>query len=188
MIELEPESRLRILSWDIENKPLDYSGPDWTNAEITAIAWGWMDQKKIHVRALGEVDAVTMLSDFRKAYDEADCVTGHWITGHDLPIVNGAMLEFGLPPLDPKLVSDTKAHLIKRRYLSASQENLSEMLGVRAQKFSMNSIKWRAANRLTPEGIALTKKRVTDDVRQHRELRRKLIELGALKPARMWRP
>lgn len=188
MIEFDGSGRLRILSWDIENRPLDYSGPDWTNGEITAIAWGWTDQKKIRVRALGEVDAVTMLSDFREAYDQADIVTGHWITGHDLPITNGAMLEHGLPPLDPKLVSDTKAHLVKRRYLSASQENLSEMLGVESQKFGMNSIKWREANRLTPEGIALTKKRVTDDVRQHRELRKKLIELGALKPAKMWRP
>lgn len=178
----------KVLDFDIENRPLAYLGPDYMTAEITAIAAGWMDEEKIHVWALGEVDGRTMLDGFRRLYDQADRVTGHYIRKHDLPIINGAMLEHGLTPLTEKMTSDTKLDLVKFQQLSASQENLSEMLGVGAGKFHMNQPRWREANRLTPEGIALTKKRVTDDVRQHRELRRKMIELGALKPPRMWRP
>lgn len=178
----------RMLDFDIENRPLAYLGHDYMTAEITAIAAGWSDEKKIYVWALGEVGGRTMLQGFRELYDQARIVTGHYIRKHDLPIINGAMLEHGLPPLSEKMTSDTKLDLVKFQQLSASQENLSEMLGIDAAKFHMNQPRWREANRLTLEGIALTKKRVTDDVRQHRELRRKLIELGALKPARMWRP
>lgn len=179
---------MRVLDFDIENRPLSYLGPDYTTAEITAIAWSWADQKKIHCRALGEVEYVDMLRAFVKAYDAAGMVTGHYIRRHDLPIINGAMLELGLPPLSPKLTSDTKLDLVKRQYLSASQESLAEMLGVEKNKYHMTQPKWREANRLTPKGIALTKRRVRDDVRQHRELRVKLLKAGALKPPSVWRP
>lgn len=188
VIEFDGSGRLRILDFDIENRPLAYLGHDYMTAEITAIACGWTDQKKVHVWALGEHSGEQVLRCFREFYDQADVVTGHYIRKHDLPIINGAMLEHVLPPLSEKMTSDTKLDLVKFQQLSASQENLSEMLGISEGKFHMNQPRWREANRLTPEGIALTKKRVTDDVRQHRELRRKLIELGALKPARMWRP
>lgn len=52
----------------------------------------------------------------------------------------------------------------------------------------MSQPAWREANRLTPDGVALTKKRVIDDVVQHRALRAKLIERGVLKPPSVWRP
>ena len=56
------------------------------------------------------------------------------------------------------------------------------MLGIDAPKVQMDQKKWREANRLTPEGIALTKERVVGDVIQHMELRNALIELGWLDP------
>jgi len=99
-----------------------------------------------------------------------------------------AMLEYGLPPLAAKLTSDTKIDLIKRKGLSASQENLSAALGVPAAKVHMSNADWRTANRLTKKGLALTHKRVVGDVLQHMQLRRALIERGLLGPARMWRP
>jgi len=131
---------------------------------------------------------LAMLKGFRVLYDQSDIVTGHYLLKHDLPVINGAMLEYGLPPLAPKLVSDTKVHLVKRKYLSASQESLAGMFGLPEAKHHMSNPEWREANRLTPEGIEKTRKRVIDDVIQHKALRARLVELGALKPPRVWQP
>ena len=188
MLRWSESKPLRWLDFDIENRPLSYAGMDWTTAEVTAIAWGWCDQKRVHVRCLGEVSAEEMLEPFIAAYNKADGVTGHYIIKHDLPILNGALMELGLPLLGPKLVHDTKIHLTKRKDLSASQESLGEMYGVHHPKEHMSQPKWREANRLTPEGIKETRRRVTGDVRQHKALRAKLLEVGALKSPSVWHP
>lgn len=179
---------LRWLDWDIENRPLNYMGGDFTGSDITAIAAGWADEKKVHCWALGEVSTEEMLTGFLDLYNAADGVTGHYIRNHDLPIVNGALMEFGLPTLTPKLTCDTKNDLIRRKDLSASQESLAEVYGVEASKYHMSQPAWREANRLTPEGIALTRKRVIDDVIQHKALRVALLNAGALKSPSVWRP
>jgi hypothetical protein len=128
-----------------------------------------------------------MLTLFREAYDQADMVTGHYIRKHDLPIINGALMEYSLPPLGDKLTEDTKLDLIKRKDLSASQESLSATLGVPAPKVHMDQHSWREANRLTPEGLKKTKERVTGDVIQHKLLRARLHELGMLHGPKVWR-
>lgn len=204
---------LRVLDFDCENRPLSYLGGDFTTGEVTAIAWQFIGEPRTaHVALLGvqcqhEVytgDLFTlgehrtcgeyhngesledMLAAFAQVYDEADMVTGHYIRGHDLPVLNGALLELGRAPLGDKLTHDTKLDLVSRRYISASQENLAEMLGVRAPKVHMNTPRWREANRLTPRGLELTRKRAVGDVRQHIELRRRLLSMGALGRPRMW--
>jgi hypothetical protein len=135
---------------------------------------------------LGEVDPVTMLERFVAAYNDADMVTGHYITGHDLPHINAALMEARMPTLDAKLVQDTKTSLVRRKGISGSQESLAGMLLLQHDKVQMNQTKWRAANRLTREGLAETKKRVVGDVQQHIEMRAKLLELGYLGPPRRW--
>ena len=35
---------MRVLDFDIENRPLSYLGSDFTTAEVTAIAWAWCDR------------------------------------------------------------------------------------------------------------------------------------------------
>lgn len=196
---------LRILDFDTENRPLAYLGGDFTTGEVTAIAWQFIGEPRTararvlgfqcqHVNHDGDVcneyhageSYEDMLGDFVRAYDEADMVTGHFIRGYDLPVINGALLEMGRAPLDDKLVHDTKQDLVTRKYLSASQENLSETLGITAPKVHMNNPKWREANRLSVEGIELTRKRVVGDVRQHIKLRERLMEIGALRAPRMW--
>lgn len=192
MIDLTSGDRLRILDFDIETRKVGFHnggrfGPD--GCEPTAIAAGWSDQKAVRCWLLGVDDAVTMLTEFRKMWDRADCVTGHYILKFDLPILNAAMLENGLPMLGEKLASDTKLDLRSVAGLSQSQENLSDMLRiVDEKKFHMNDTRWRESTRMTPEGIKLAKKRATDDVRQHKAMRAALIKAGALKPPRMWRP
>lgn len=177
----------KILDFDLENRPLSYLGSDFTTSEITAIAFGWYpDSEFIGSWLLGRDDPKEMLSRFVDLYNLADIVTGHYILLHDLPIINGALLEYGMPPLGPKLVSDTKVHLTGGKGVSKSQESLADMLGVEAPKIQMTQAKWREANRLTPEGITETRKRVEGDVRQHMQLRAALIAGGYLKRPVLW--
>lgn len=179
---------LRILSLDIENRPLSYLGHDFTTSDVTAIAVGWCGSKRVWCWTIPDFTAVQMLTAFVEFYDQADMVTGHFLRKHDLPIINGALMEAGLPKLKPKLTHDTYMDLVKRSGISASQENLASMLGLEVPKQGMSQTMWREANRLTPKGIALTKRRVKGDIRQHRELRDRLVELGLLGPPRMWAP
>lgn len=179
---------MRVLDFDIENRPLSYLGSDFTTAEVTAIAWAWTDRPQdVTVYLLGEHDLSSILKSFVDAYNRADLVTGHYILGHDLPMVNGALMECGLAPLADKPVQDTKVHLIRTKGISQSQESLGAMFNLDAPKVQMNQSKWRAANRLTPEGLAEVRQRVTGDVRQHIELRQTLLDRQLLRPPSVWR-
>src|SRR5689334_21007894 len=69
---------LRVLDFDIENRPLSYLGSDFTTAEVTAIAWAWCDNpNQVEVYLLGESDLPQILRRFVEAYTAADMVTGH---------------------------------------------------------------------------------------------------------------
>jgi len=177
-----------ILDFDIENRPLTYAGKDFTFGEVTAIAASFGPYEDMHCWLLGVDDPVVMLKEFTEFYNQAYMVTGHYIRKHDLPIINGAMLEYGLAPLGAKLTCDTYLDLVKIQGVSKSQENLSSMLGIEASKVGMSQMSWRSANRLEPGGLRKTEARVTGDVRQHQALRVKLIEQGMLTPPRVWSP
>lgn len=181
--------KIRILDADIENRPLAYLGQEYTSGEITAIAACFVGEPdSMRCWLLGRHSPRQMLQGFRRLYDKADLVTGHYITMHDLPVINGAMLEHGLPPLSAKLVCDTKVDLVKHLYLSASQENLCEALGIPEAKVHMSNAKWREANRLTAAGLEYTKARAIGDVLQHMALRERLVELDMLNPPKQWTP
>lgn len=179
---------MRVLDFDIENRPLSYLGSDFTTAEVTAIAWAWCDAPDdVTVYLLGERELPYILTRFVEAYKSADMVTGHYIKGHDLPMLNGALMECRMPTLPDRMVQDTKIDLVRSKGLSLSQESLGAMFRLDHAKESMNQIKWRAANRLTPEGLAEVRRRVVGDVRQHIALRRELLALGYLGSPVMWR-
>jgi hypothetical protein len=179
---------MRVLDFDVEARPLHWISGDYVSKEITAIAWAWTDAPEdVTCYLLGETDPIAMLSAFRAAYERADMVTGHFIRGYDLPMVNGALTEYQLPALSDKLSQDTKLDLVRRQGLSGSQENLGVMLGLEHGKVKMDQAKWRAANRLTPEGLAAVRERVTGDVRQHIEMRRRLLDLGYLSAPVVWK-
>ena len=137
--------KLKVLDFDIENRPLSYRGL-FPTADVTAIAAGWLHEppSKVQCWLLGRETQLEMLEGFLELYNEADMVTGHYIRRHDLPILSGALMEHGLPVLEDKLASDTKLDLVRRKDLPASQEDLSEMLGVPAPKVHMTQTKWRA--------------------------------------------
>lgn len=180
---------LRILDFDVEARPLHWISGDYVSKEITAIAWAWTDAPK-HVECylLGETDPREMLTRFVEAYDKADIVTGHFIRGYDLPMINGALTEYQMPALSKKLTHDTKIDFIRRQGLSSSQENLGVMLGLENPKVKMDQSSWRSANRLSPEGLKLVRERVIGDVRQHIEMRARLLRLGYLGPPVKWEP
>ena len=179
---------LKVLDFDLENRPLSYWYDGQCTSEITAIAASWMGSNHVYVWLLGQDDPTMMLDDFGTLYDEADMVTGHYIRKHDLPIVNGAMMEMGLQSLDPILTQDTKEDLVKRGGLSASQEALSAMFHLSNPKHHMTQEDWRDANRLTKEGLEKTRMRVVSDIVQHKQLRQELLDRGLLKKPRYWRP
>jgi hypothetical protein len=179
---------MRVLDFDCEARPLHWISGDYVSKEITAIAWAWTDQPdNVTCYLLGQTDPVTMLQAFCEAYRQADMVTGHFIRGYDLPMVNGSLTEYQLPSLPDKLSQDTKLDLVRRQGLSGSQENIGVMLGLEREKVKMDQRSWRDANRLTPEGLEKTRKRVVGDVQQHIEMRARLLRLGYLAPPVVWR-
>lgn len=176
----------RILDFDIENRPISYGGGDFTFSDITSIAAKWIGEDDCMVWLLGVDDQQRMLEEFLEVYRGADLVTGHYIRNHDLPIINGGLVEYGLGQLPRKMTCDTKNDLIGFSGISKSQENLAEMFGIAEPKIQMNQVKWRAANRLTHDGIELTRSRVVGDIYQHEQLRAELLRRDLLKPARPW--
>lgn len=190
---------MRILDLDLENRPLSYLGSDWTTDEITAIAWSWVGSDYVacwllnrngeYEHAGGEnLPAETLFNVVAGVVEAADMVTGHFIRRHDLPILNGALLEYGQKPLGKTLTQDTKLDLVSTKGMSLSQENLGEALGLSHPKVHMSQVQWREANRLTPAGLALTRERVCGDVLQHKEMRRALLKQGMLKAPEVWEP
>ncbi len=188
-MKLQIQKQLRILDFDIENRPSSYWYDGRPTAEITSIASCWdADINTMQVFLLGVDDPIEILQTFVERYNEADIVTGHYIRRHDLPIINGGLLEYGFPILEPKLTIDTKLDMVKKGDIPATQEYLGELFGLPAPKVQMSQHKWRQANRLTPEGIKLTKERAVGDVTQHILLRSDMMKRGLLKAPKMWRP
>jgi hypothetical protein len=184
-------SRLRLLDFDCESRPLGWIGSDYVHQEITVIGWKWIGEPgDVQVRALSKDDRSRriMLRAFREAYDQAGLVVGHYIRNFDLPLVNAMLVEVGETPLGPKLTQDTKNDLPSMKGVSKSQENLAEMFGVPEPKIHMNVPRWREANRLTRKGIEKGVERAVFDVLQNIALRDELISRGLLGPPRMWRP
>lgn len=196
MFELTHKSYLRILDFDVECRPMSWYGGDWVTKEVTAIAWKFLDEDIAHHWLLlpsrtweaHQKKKLAGLKRFIKAYNAADMVTGHYIRGFDLPLLNGTCIRLGVDPLGPKLTHDTKGDLITMQGLSKSQENLASLFEEMHPKIGMNVGKWEVGNSLVLEGREETKKRVIGDVEQHEEFRLELIRRKALQRPKMWTP
>jgi hypothetical protein len=185
--KLESQAKLRILDFDTEARPLSYWG-DRPTAEITAIASCFVDDiGSMEVSLLGQDDPKEMLQRFVERYDAADIVTAHNLRRYDLPQINGALMEYGLPSLKPKTTIDTYLDMKKKGDIPASQEYLLDLFEL-GTKVHMGQHSWRTANRLLPDGVKKTAKRVTGDVYDHMRLRAYMAQRGLLKNAKVWRP
>lgn len=179
---------MRVLDFDIENRPLSYWYDGQTTAELTGFAMAWADDPdSMSVFLLGRDDMDYALRFFVDAYNAADMVTGHYIRRHDLPHMNSELMERGMAPLGEKLTQDTKLDFVKKGDQPATQEYLAELFGVEAPKYTMTQHDWRRANRLTREGLDYTKVRCVGDVVQHMELRQKMLAAGVLHEPKVWR-
>lgn len=194
-MRLARKGAARILDFDCECRPIAWYGGDWVTKQPTAIAWKFVGERgRVEVAVIGEsfdtrqvlTEEAAMLERFRAAYDAADIVTGHYIRGFDLPLLNGALMRLGLPLLGTKMTQDTKLDLVRGQGLSKSQANLGAMFELHHPKVPMNTALWAEANMLLPDGIEATKRRVVGDVRQHVELRATMLERGLLAAASPW--
>ena len=190
--DIPPKPEPRVLDFDIETRPLAVWFDGKCTWEPTAIAWAW-GNGPVSVVVMGvESDAIDILEPFREQFDiavrEGAILTGHNIRDFDLPVLQAAMIENGLPLLGPVMTSDTLRDFPRVKDISKSQENLGIMFGLRNPKAHMANADWREANRMTDAGVERTAARVVADVKQHRELRRRMIERGLLGPSRMWNP
>lgn len=177
----------RILDWDLENRPLSYWGENGT-AEITAIASCWADDpSSMEVFLLGKVSFEEMILGFLTRYNTAGMVTGHNLRSHDLPMVNGALIEMGLPNLKPISVQDTYLDMKKRKGIPASQEYLLSLFNI-GEKVHMTQNDWRQSNRLSIEGLEKTSERVVGDVQDHMKLRLEMLRRGLLRAPKVWYP
>lgn len=180
---------LRILDFDTECRPMHYS--EWRpESMITAIAWSWVEDDFVDDRMLkrGLKNEISMLLSFLAAYESADIVTGHYIRKHDLPLLNDHSLRLLGKPIAAKMTQDTMSDLTSVKSLGKSQDNLAVTLGLDEQKHHMTGADWRFANSLDPRGVDLARTRVVNDVKQHKAIRRALLDRHALGQPRLWYP
>ncbi len=186
---------LRILDFDTECRPMHYS--EWRpESQITAYAWSWVGQKTVHSLMLRHHDDEReffeeerdLLFRFLVEFERADIVTGHYLLKHDLPLLTDHAMRLGLPLPAPVMVSDTKIDMPRIRALGMSQENLGDLLRIDEKKHHMSGRLWAEANQLTNQGIAISRKRVTDDVKQHKAIFRESRDRGWLSAPSYWKP
>lgn len=185
---LRPLTPGRVLDFDTECRPMHYS-EFRAESQLTAIAWSWYGSDDVECVVLERScrNELSMLKRFLKAFNQADIVTGHYIKKHDLPLLVDHCIRAGLPLPKPVLASDTM-DIPRVKGLGKSQENLATTFGLSAEKHHMCGATWRVANSLSPEGRESARKRVTDDVVQHKQLRADLVARGLLRSPSMWRP
>lgn len=185
-------TRLKILDFDIESRPLAVRAPAGKGAiipswETTAIAAKWVGEDEVFCFLLGEMSQEEIHAHFLELYDEANMVVGHFIRGFDLPRINSMLFELGQSPLGDKVAHDTKLDLVQWDGIGKSQEAISDYLGIPFPKIQMGEVRWREANRLGEKGLSRTYERVTGDVLQNEAMYAALKELGYLKLPVVWR-
>lgn len=195
--KLRKAGALRVLGFDLENRPLAYWYDGETTSEITAMAWKWRHEQDVRTLLLlpdgrfindegGKRQASHAHMTFREVLASADLVYGHNIRRHDLPMLQAHLLRLQLPTLPRLLTSDTLRDYPKRGGMSASLANLASFYGLEGEKKVMSQGDWEDANRLTTTGIPLARERVVGDVLLQESLRDKLLELAILKSPRVW--
>lgn len=179
--------KLKILDIDAECQPGHWIAQDWTSKMITAVAWKWIGKGKVEVRTHYDTTPEDMSLLVAAAIEQADMVTGHYIRGFDLPLINGHLLRCGCRPLRPVLAHDTKLDLVKTSGRSLSQKNLAAQIGVSKPKIDVTLTEWEGFNTLAPGFRQKGIDRVRGDVLQNIEMREKLIALEWLGPPKRWR-
>jgi hypothetical protein len=182
----------RILVFDLEARPIAWYGGDWVTKQITIASSAWVDDPEgtmeTYYLTKDSRSFPRMLTKMAKRISEADVVSGHYIRGFDLPLLNGNLFLSDLPMLGPVLTQDTKGELPKMGGMSKSMENLGGTVKLEQPKVGMNTGRWWEANTLELDGMAYARTRAEGDVLENIELRFELLRRGALGPPKLWHP
>jgi hypothetical protein len=181
-------STRRIWCFDVENRPGPYGGGDFTFKEMLSLAGCYTsDPKSMTYCAPGFT--ADELEEFVTPLREGSMAVTHNGFRHDLPLLNGTLIKYGLKPLDTLLVSDTYAHLIKRgAAFSASLGNLAARFDVGHQKGSMGEYLWERAYAGDIEALGKLRTYNCGDVRTTIALRKRLLQLNLLRSPSRWSP
>lgn len=180
--------RLKFIGLDVEARPGPWAGSDFTFRNMLSLASKTEgDAKSIRYVAPGFQAAD--LEEFIEPLLEPDViVVTHNGPRYDLPFLSGTRMKLSGKSLPPLRVSDTYAHLPKRgQAFSASLGNLAKRFGVK-NKGSMSEYEWEQVYNGNPDALVHLKEYNIQDVLTTLALRRKLLELGLLSPARIWKP
>lgn len=156
---------------------------------LTAVAWSWLDEKAVHVRTLVDyaksldtflqvmfTGCRPMLEEFVEVYNTADIVTGHNISRFDVPALNTELLRLGLAPLRDIPRIDTMRLVAKTKGYKKGQDVMSVVYKLPAEKKALNWAEWQQA--YAEPGWPVVRERVGGDVVQHKQLLRKLMQMG----------
>jgi hypothetical protein len=186
----------RILAFDFEALATGYADPAWVPQVTTVISWSWVGEDTIETLAVCDYtnsqmphihrDAQRgMLSDFLWEYDKADIVSFHNGRRFDQPVLNGMCWWTGLPPIEPKLTTDT-IDLGKVKGVKKGQDNIGVVLNTPVHKMSMNHEEW--VNAYAERGWTKVRERCETDVVQHKMIRAAMESRGWLPDPKVWRP
>lgn len=182
-LRLKPDGRLKLLCYDIENKPGTYGPGDFTHGKVTAIAAQFIGDGEMRswvMRRSSRAQVRRAAESFRKLWEEADIVVGHNIRRHDKKLLDGFYTTLDLPVLPRRRAIDTYLDQPKMAGLSRSLENLCARWGCPERKIHMPEHAWEFAYDGVPEYVDLMRERCESDVRiniwlYHELLRRRLL-------------
>ena len=187
---LPPLSQPRILAFDIETVAAGFADPAWVPQKIICVSWSWVGSDKIETRACcGPKEAMGvglygpqakekrwhMLNPLLAAIEQADVVTGHYIKGFDLSVINAEAMRLGLTPIYECSYIDT-IDLVRSKGFKKGLDNLGVLLGCRTKKQAMDWQEWDDAYDVS--GIPEVITRCESDVQLQKEIREKLLERG----------
>jgi DNA polymerase elongation subunit (family B) len=181
----------KVLDFDIETLAAGFADPEWVPQKITCVSWSWVDSDDVEVIVCGPMGffnpeiRLPMVEALVEQINEADMVTGHNILRFDLPVLNSECLRLGLPPLDRVKAQDTM-RIVKTKGFKKGQDNLGGLLKTLEQKMSLDWQGWE--NAYEEDGWETVKERCASDVIMHKQLRKKMVDLGWLKKPVLWEP
>lgn len=189
---ISPSKPKLILDWDVETVAAGFADPNWVPQKITAIAWSWVGDDKVHCTTrkglLGPRDkerARRMIAPFLEALKDADMVTGHNLLRFDIPVLQSELLRNGFSSLKPMLVQDTM-RIVKTKGFKKGQENLGHLLRLPIDKLPLSWQQWQDA--YDESGWGTVVERCKSDVIQHKLMREEMLSKGWLKPPTWWKP
>ena len=113
----------RAFTWGLYNQNIPHTFIDKNRTMVTA-AWRWLGEKKIHGTSILEDNVwqenvwydEAPVTKLHAALMEADFLIGHNAVKYDLRFFNARAIQYGLPPLPPKLPTVDTLKVAKKHF------------------------------------------------------------------------